>query len=83
MRAGVCLQNVKFFASRFAFFTTEGNSKVENRGVAPDIDIEMEPAAWRQGRDTQLEKAVATGQAAGLSGLFQILHSQLNSRMEG
>jgi tricorn protease len=45
-------------APRFAFFTTEGTWDVENHGVAPDIDIEMDPAAWRQGRDTQLEKAV-------------------------
>ncbi|MFZ3216044.1 MAG: PDZ domain-containing protein [Candidatus Acidiferrales bacterium] len=45
-------------APRFAFFTTEGTWDVENHGVAPDIDIEMEPAAWRQSHDTQLEKAV-------------------------
>ncbi len=45
-------------APRFAFFTTEGTWDVENHGVAPDIDIEMDPAAWRQGHDTQLEKAV-------------------------
>jgi tricorn protease len=44
-------------APRFAFFTTEGTWDVENHGVAPDIDIEMDPAAWRQGHDTQLEKA--------------------------
>ena len=31
---------------------------MENRGVAPDIEVEFDPAAWRQGRDPQLEKAV-------------------------
>jgi hypothetical protein len=32
---------------------------VENHGVARDIDIEMEPAAWRLGHDMQPEKASA------------------------
>ena len=32
---------------------------MENHGVAPDIEVEMDPAAWRGGRDPQLEKAVA------------------------
>ena len=45
-------------APRFAFFTTDGTWEVENHGVQPDIDIEMDPAAWRQGHDTQLEKAI-------------------------
>lgn len=45
-------------APRFAFFTTEGEWDVENHGVAPDVDIEMDPAAWRKGHDTQLEKGV-------------------------
>jgi hypothetical protein len=26
--------------------------------VAPDVDVEFEPEAWRQGRDPQLERAV-------------------------
>jgi tricorn protease len=42
-----------------AFFTPEGDWAVENHGVAPDIDVELDPAAWRQGRDPQLERAVA------------------------
>ncbi len=45
-------------APRFAFFTTEGEWDVENHGVAPDMDVEMDPAAWRKGHDTQLEKGV-------------------------
>jgi tricorn protease len=35
-----------------------GQWEVENRGVAPDIEVEMDPAAVRQGHDPQLEKAV-------------------------
>ena len=45
-------------APHFAFYTPEGKWEVENHGVAPDIDVEMDPKAWRQGRDPQLEKAV-------------------------
>jgi tricorn protease len=45
-------------APRFAFFTTDGEWDVENNGVKPDIDVEMDPAAWRKGHDTQLEKGV-------------------------
>ncbi|TMQ35199.1 MAG: hypothetical protein E6K70_03530 [Planctomycetota bacterium] len=32
---------------------------MENHGVAPDIEVETDPAAWRGGHDPQLEKAVA------------------------
>ena len=45
-------------APHFAFYNTDGQWDVENRGVAPDVEVEWEPALWRQGRDAQLEKAV-------------------------
>jgi tricorn protease len=45
-------------APNFAFYTPEGKWEIENQGVAPDIEVEMDPAAWRAGRDPQLEKAV-------------------------
>jgi len=32
---------------------------VENWGVAPDIDVDLDPALWRQGHDPQLERAIA------------------------
>jgi tricorn protease len=35
-----------------------GEWEVENIGVAPDIEVEHEPALVRKGRDPQLEKAV-------------------------
>jgi tricorn protease len=35
-----------------------GKWEVENRGVAPDIEVEFDPKAVRQGKDPQLEKAV-------------------------
>jgi tricorn protease len=31
---------------------------VENQGIAPDIEVELDPKAWRSGKDLQLEKAV-------------------------
>jgi tricorn protease len=30
----------------------------ENTGIAPDIEVEFDPKAWRERRDPQLEKAV-------------------------
>lgn len=46
-------------APRMALWTPEGEYAVENRGVAPDVEVDLEPAAWRAGHDTQLERAVA------------------------
>jgi len=41
-----------------AIFGLKGEWEVENVGVGPDIEVEFDPALWRQGRDPQLEKAV-------------------------
>jgi len=46
-------------APRIALWSPEGEYAVENKGVAPDIEVDLEPAAWRAGRDSQLERAVA------------------------
>jgi tricorn protease len=46
-------------APHFAFYTPEGKWEVENHGVSPDIEIELDPKAWREGHDIQLEKAVS------------------------
>ena len=45
-------------APRAAIYGINGDWEVENHGVAPDVEIDLEPAAWRQGRDSQLEKAI-------------------------
>jgi len=42
----------------FAIFGTEGEWEMENSGMAPDIEVEFDPALWRQGRDPQLEATV-------------------------
>jgi len=47
-------------APSLAFFTAEGNWGIENTGVPPDIEVEMDPKSWREGHDPQLEKAVQT-----------------------
>jgi tricorn protease len=31
---------------------------VENHGITPDYDVELDPAQWRLGHDTQLDKAI-------------------------
>ncbi len=41
-----------------AVYGLNGEWEVENVGVAPDIEVEYDPAMWRQGHDPQLEKAV-------------------------
>lgn len=41
-----------------AVYGLNGEWEVENAGVAPDIEVEFDPAAWRQGRDPQLERSV-------------------------
>jgi len=46
-------------APRVALYGLNGEWEVENRGIAPDYEVDLEPQAWRAGRDTQLEKAIA------------------------
>jgi tricorn protease len=45
-------------APNLAFWTPKGEWEVENHGVAPDVEVEFDPHAWREGKDPQLEKAV-------------------------
>jgi tricorn protease len=43
----------------FGFFNPDGQWDVENKGVAPDIEVELDPKAVHNGHDPQLERAVA------------------------
>jgi tricorn protease len=43
----------------FRFFDTDYQWSVENEGVAPDIEVALDPIATNAGRDTQLERAIA------------------------
>jgi len=45
-------------APNLAFYNLKGEWDVENHGVAPDIEVEYDPALVRGGHDPQLEKAV-------------------------
>jgi tricorn protease len=40
------------------FWTPSNQWEVENHGIAPDVEVEFDPRAVRQGHDPQLEKAV-------------------------
>jgi len=43
----------------FRFFDPQGNWSVENEGVAPDIEVTLDPIAANRGEDSQLEAAIA------------------------
>jgi tricorn protease len=45
-------------APRWAIYGTKGEWEVENHGIAPDFEVELDPKLVRQGHDPQLEKAV-------------------------
>jgi len=40
------------------FWTPHNAWEVENHGVAPDVEVELDPKAVRDGHDPQLERAV-------------------------
>jgi len=42
----------------FRFVDRDNNWSVENEGVAPDIEVKLNPIAANEGRDTQLEAAI-------------------------
>jgi tricorn protease len=45
-------------APRGAIYGLHGDWEVENRGIAPDMEVENDPASVAAGHDAQLEKAV-------------------------
>jgi len=45
-------------APRLAIYGLNGEWEVENLGIAPDIEVELDPKLMREGHDPQLEKAV-------------------------
>jgi tricorn protease len=42
----------------FRFFTPDGEWAIENEGVAPDIEVPLDPVAFNRGEDVQLERAI-------------------------
>ena len=45
-------------APRWGIWFPNGKWEVENRGVAPDIEVEFDPKSVREGNDPQLAKAI-------------------------
>ena len=48
----------RMVAPRGGFYDVDGNWSVEGEGIAPDIEVDMDPAKVLQGQDPQLEAAV-------------------------
>lgn len=48
----------------FGFFSPSGQWEVENHGVAPDIEVDLDPKSFSEGRDPQLERAVTAAMTA-------------------
>jgi tricorn protease len=45
-------------APNVAIYGLNGEWEVENRGIAPDVEVDMDPKLVREGHDPQLEKAI-------------------------
>src|SRR5207248_11653016 len=45
-------------APRWAIYGLKGQWEVENHGIAPDYEVDMDPKAVREGKDPQLDKAI-------------------------
>lgn len=45
-------------APRGAIYGLNGDWEVENHGIPPDVEVDLDPAAWRTGHDAQLDKAI-------------------------
>ncbi|MGA2987593.1 MAG: PDZ domain-containing protein [Terriglobia bacterium] len=54
------LDGGRVMAPRWAIYGLKGEWEVENHGIAPDIEVMMDPKLVREGHDPQLEKAVET-----------------------
>ncbi len=51
----------------FRFFDTDDQWTVENQGVAPDIEVTLDPVLTNLGRDSQLEAAIAEAERQRVS----------------
>ena len=47
------------YVPEYGFLNTEGEWDIENYGVDPDIVVENDPKSVIEGRDPQLERAIA------------------------
>jgi tricorn protease len=49
----------RVMAPRWAFYGLKGQWEVENHGITPDVEVDLDPKLVREGHDPQLERAVA------------------------
>jgi len=56
----VLMDGGRITAPRWAIYGLDGKWEVENHGIAPDVEVEQDPALVRDGHDPQLEAAVKT-----------------------
>lgn len=56
---GPLLDGGEVFVPEFATASAEGKYVIEGHGVDPDIEVENDPADAIEGRDPQLERAIA------------------------
>jgi tricorn protease len=56
----VLMDGGRITAPRWAIYGLNGKWEVENHGIAPDVEVEQDPALVRAGHDPQLEAAVKT-----------------------
>jgi tricorn protease len=61
---GPLLDGGEVYVPEFALGDTKGQYVVEGHGVDPDIEVENDPASVIEGRDLQLERAIAEVQKA-------------------
>ncbi|HEV2177432.1 MAG TPA: PDZ domain-containing protein [Terriglobia bacterium] len=54
----VLMDGGRVTAPRWAIYGLKGHWEVENHGIAPDVEVEMDPKLVREGHDPQLERAV-------------------------
>jgi tricorn protease len=45
-------------APRAAVYGLDGQWEVENHGVEPDVDVDLDPQLYRKGHDSQLDRAI-------------------------
>jgi tricorn protease len=55
----VLMDGATVTSPEFRFFSPEGEWDIENRGVTPDVAVEMDPKMVAECHDPQLERAVA------------------------
>ncbi len=54
----VLMDGLQITAPSLGLYNLDGTWLIENHGVDPDIEVELDPVAWRKGHDSQLDRAI-------------------------